>query len=823
MTDATRTTRFRFWLWLIKLVGVIVPRRLRADWQQEWEAELSYRETQLEQWDRLDWRNKFDLLWRSTAALWDALWLQQLRWEDEMVQDLRYAVRMLLQNKAFTLVAVLSLALGTGANTAMFSLVNAVLLKPLPFAEPQRLVMMWEDQTTAGSPQSDVAPANAVDWAAQQSTFDDIATLDWRTFDLTGDWEPENVVAYGVTYNLFPLLGVKPALGRNFRADEDKPGGANVTILSYGLWQRHYGGDSNIIGHDILLNGEQYTVVGVMPATFQFLHRYVRLWVPAALSEKQLADRKNHYITMVGRMKPGVTIAQARTDISVINQRIAREYPNEAQGLTSVIVPLHDHLVGEVRRPLLLLLSAVGFVLLITCANIVSLLLSRAAGRSKEMAIRTALGAGRARIVRQLLSESILLAALGGGLGLLIALLSFSLLRQLIPESMTATATLKIDLPVLGYAMIISLLTGIIFGLAPALHSSKVDLNKALKQGGGRTGLSAGGNRLRGAFVVIEVALALTLLVCAGLLIQTVSNLRGQYALLQPDKLLTLRTNLARYRYSEHYRRVAFYDQTIERLKTLPGVVSVGYATSVPLQSNGSVFFYIEGRAYQPGGAPDAIHRQVSAGYLQTIGIPIRQGRNFAESDNQQKMPVAIINETMARQNWPDENPLGRRFKLGTPNAPWLTIVGIAADVRQMSMEAPVKSEVYFPYKQISSHIWYAPRDLVIRTSGDPLSLTDAVRREIRAVDPDQPINNMATMEDLLVEETGPRRLGAILLSVYAGLALLLSSLGIYGVLSHFVAQQTPVSAATLADPAVPLKTIWREHATARARAESPH
>jgi putative ABC transport system permease protein len=710
-----------------------------------------------------------------------------------LLQDLRYGARMLLKKPGFTLIAIITLALGVGANTAIFSLVNVVLLKPLPFHEPERLVMLWEDAAAIGFPRADVAPANFVDWKAQQSTFDGMATLDWKSFDLTGDGEPQKVASYGVTANLFPLLGVQPTIGRNFSDDEDRPGAAKVTILSYGLWQQRYGGENSIVGRDIQINGDKYTVVGVMPAGFQFLQSYIGLWVPAALTPQQLADRENHYLTVVGRIKRGVTTEQAQADLATINERIARDYPDDAAGLASVIVPLREQLAGEVRQPLIVLLVAVGFVLLIACANIASLLLSRAAARRKEIAVRTALGASRARIVRQLLTESVLLAGTGGAVGLLVALWSFTLLRQLIPEGMTASASLKIDLPVLVYAMAISLLTGIVFGLVPALQASKTDLNQALKQGGGRTGLSAGGSKLRSAFVVAEVALALVLLVGAGLLIRTVFNLRGQYAVFQPEKLLTLRTGLASYKYGEHYKRVAFYDEVLERMQALPGVVAAGYTTSVPLQWKGGVNgFTIEGRPAAPGGFWNAIHRQISASYFQAIGIALRQGRYFDNGDNKQSMPVVIINETMAREYWADEDPIGKRFKLGLPSAPWVTIVGVVADVRQMGMDAPVKAEMYFPYRQITSHSWYAPRDLVIRTTGDPMKLASAVRQEIRAVDAEQPVSNIATMEELLTEETGSRRLGMILLSAYAGLALLLASLGIYGVLSYFVAQQTP-------------------------------
>jgi len=715
-------------------------------------------------------------------------------------QDLRYAGRILLKKPGFTFIAVVTLALGTGANTAIFSLVNTVLLKPLAFSEPERLMLVWEDASAIGFPMSDVAPANYVDWKAQQSTLEDMAALNWKDLNLTGDGDSERLIAHGVNANFFPLLGVQPALGRNFSADEDKPGAPKVAILGHGLWQRRYGGEPGVVGKDILLNGEEYSVVGVMPAGFQFLQGDVGVWVPIALNQYQLADRDNHYITVVARAKPGVSIEQAQTDIQRINERIAHDHPDDARNLKSTVVSLREQIAGKVRQPLIVLLVAVGIVVLIACANIASLLLSRAAGRRKEIAIRTALGASRARIMRQLLTESTLLAIAGGALGMLVALWSFTFLKQLIPDGMLLSSSLKIDLVVLAYATGVSLFAGIIFGLAPALQASRIDLNKALKQGGSRSTGGAGGHKLRGAFVVAEVALALVLLIGAGLMIRTVFNLRGQYSIFQPEKLLTLRTTLADIKYrdlsqyvaKEHVRRLAFNQQVLERVGALPDVVSVAYTTSVPLGwKGGATGFIIEGRQSDGGPSPNAIHRQVSASYFQTIGIGLRQGRYFTDSDNEQSAPVAIVNETLARSYWPNEDAVGKRFKLGVPNAPWLTIVGVVADVRQMGMDIPVKSEMYIPYRQISTHPWYGPRDLVVRTTGDPMRLVPAIREVVRAADPDQPISSVATMEERLTSETGSRRLGMILLSAYAGLALLLASLGIYGVLSYLVAQQT--------------------------------
>ena len=713
------------------------------------------------------------------------------------IQDVRYGLRGLWRQPAFTLVAVLSLALGIGANTAIFSLVNAVLFKPLPFREAERLVMLWENQTLIGASGDNVTPANYVDWKTQNQVLEDVAALTWQSFNLTGDGEPERISAYGATANFFPLLGVEPALGRNFLPEEDVLGAGKVVILSHGLWQRRYGGERDIVGRDILLNGEKYTVVGVTPAGFQFFPSTIGLWVPAALSSEQLALRNSNSLTVIGRLKPGVTVEQAQADIGAITERIANDYPDTSRGLQAQVVPLHEQLAGQSRGPLLMLLGAVGFVLLISCANIANLLLARAAGRRKEIAVRTALGASRARVVRQLLTESVLLAAIGGACGVLLAAWSFEFLKKLIPDGLALSASLKIDLTVALYALAASLLTGIAFGLAPALQASRIDLNEALKQGGGRAGLSAGGNRLRGVFVVAEVALALVLLVGAGLLMQTLFNLHNQLSLSEPEKLLTVRTILPQTKYGEHAKRVAFYDEVLERVKSQPGVVSVGYTTAVPLRwKGGANGFIADGPPPPPGVVFNALHRQVSSDYLQTMGIALREGRYIDEHDTKQSQPVVVVNETMARQFWPGESVLGKRIRFGLAeteaNDTWFTIAGVVEDVRDMGLDAPVKAEMYLPYRQMTGFTFYVPRDLVVRTSGDPKSLVAAVRQEIHAVDPDQPLSNIATMDEVLSTDTASRRVVMILLAAFAALALLLAVLGIYGVLAYFVAQHTP-------------------------------
>ncbi len=708
-------------------------------------------------------------------------------------QDVRYGIRMLAKSPAFTFFAVMVLALGIAANTAIFSLADAVLLRPLPYRNPDRLVIVWEDSSFIGFPENTPAPGNYKDWKAQNQSFEDMAAYRRSSLNLTGDGQPERLIAGRVTANLFSVLGVQPAMGRMFLPEDDKPGAPNVAVLSYGLWLRRFGSDASITGKTIRLNDQSFTVIGVMPRGVQFPDKQTDFWVAMQMTAEELASHDSHYLHVLARLKPRVTLKQANADLAGVAARLARQLPESNTNVGAYAVLLHKQMTGDLRDAIFILLGAVGFVLLIACANVANLQLARAAGREREMAVRLAMGASQFRLVRQLLTESLLLAGLAGGLGLLLSQWGMTFLARLIPAGFPGADQISLNTKVLVFTLLVSLATGILFGLAPAFRVRAMRLNESLKQGG-RTGAGATGGRTRDALVVAEVALALVLLTGAGLMIESFANLRSVDPGFRADHVLAMRTPLPYPRYQQLAKRNAFYDQVLERVSRIPGIVSAGYTTWLPLtNAGGTNGFIIEGRpAPKPGEVNDANVRMVSTDYARTIGMRLKAGRWLNDADGAESQPVVVINEAMARLFWPNENPLGKRFKFGGIESKfaWNTIVGIVGDVRQMGLDAPGRAELYMSYRQ-QQQPYFSPEYLALKTSGDPLQFANAVREQIWAVDPEQPVAAVMAMQDLVDDELAPRKIQADLLGAFAGLALLLASLGIYAVLTFRVTQRT--------------------------------
>jgi putative ABC transport system permease protein len=793
MTDVTRTTRFRFWLWLIRAIGVIVPRRLRADWRQEWEAELRYRETLLAEWDKLDWRNKIALLWHSLGALMDALWLQPKRLEEEVFQDLRYGARMLLKHPGASLIAVLTLSLGIGANTAIFSVVNAVMLRPLPYSEPERLVQVWVTNPGAARWGDWVSYPDFLNWREQNKVFDEIGACRPWPFNLTGTDTPEALFGTYVSADLFTVLGVRPILGRTFLAEEDQPGGNRVAVISHGLWQRRFGADPGLIGKSIQVDGQSRVVVGVMPHNFKFLWIGMpsgvenEIWIPHGPAS-ELQDRGSPNFRVVARLKRNVTVEQAQANMDAVARSVAEQNPGR-QGMGVKVISLQRKVTIDAQPALLLLSAAIGLVLLIACCNVANLLLAQGDARRHETAIRGALGASPARLVRQRLTESVLLGLLGGGAGLLLAILSIQSIIKLGPNIPRLDQT-SIDLRVLLAALSLSLVTGLLFGTIPALRSSRSNPNDALKQGGRGIAWRDGAS-LRSLLLVGEMALALMLLVGAGLLIRSFLKLQVVESGFDPTRVLKASIFLPEKQYPTSREQALFIRQVVERIQVLPEVEAVGASSVLPLYGSDNGYFMVEGPpATQPeNSVVDAVIPKISPDYFRTMRIRVLRGRPFTWGDDENSPEVAIVNEGMARRYWPVEDAIGKRLSIEVRDGKpvWRQIVGVVNDVKHDGLAASTRPQIYVPTMQLT----WPGAILAIRAKGDPAALADTIRRQVAAVSRNQPVRDIGTMEKALSDSVADRRFQMTMLVIFAVVALILSATGVYSVMAFVVARRT--------------------------------
>ncbi|HEY2109107.1 MAG TPA: ABC transporter permease [Candidatus Acidoferrales bacterium] len=706
-------------------------------------------------------------------------------------QDLIYGFRVLRKNPGFAIGAVVVLALGIGANTAIFSVVHAVLLRPLPYSDPGRIAMVYHvppQKSFPGMKIFAVSPANYLDWRKQSGVFDAMSIFHPTTMTLTGEDQPEAVQGIVVSSQFFQVLGVTPIQGRAFTAEEDTNGHGNVVVLSYPFWQSHFGADPKVIGKNLTFNGLPYSIIGVMPAHFHFFYQG-EYFVPLGWTDKDRAVRNNHNYLVIARLKRGVGLQQAQAEMNTISARLEQAYPEDDKGWGATIVPLREDLVGDVRPALLMLLGAVAFVLLIACANVANLVLAKTLGHRKEIAIRTALGASWQRVIQQTLAETLLLSAAGGALGLLVAHGGIALIVAFFGDKLPQTGPVGLETKVLGFTLGISILSGVLSGLAPAWRLARTNVNEALKQGTGRTDADSGGRATRNILVVCEVGMSLVLLIGAGLMIRTLWALHDVKPGIDPHNVLTFRVTLPREKYPKPEQQLNFYKQLVERVRSLPGVESAGTIDALPFTDDGSTEpVAIEGRpAVEFAMQPEVAVRTISPGYLSTLHIPLLAGRDFSESDSLDKPAAIVISESMAREFWPNEDPVGKRLTLSFFPEKIREVIGVAGDVKFRGLDSRKSlATVYVPLAQIT--FWN--QAMVVRTSGDTASASSAMGAAVHQQDPDQPLRDVRTMDDILADSLSQQRFSMLLLASFAGLALILAAVGIYSVLAYAVRQR---------------------------------
>ncbi len=716
--------------------------------------------------------------------------MNSLTFIESLWQDVRCGLRMLRKNAGFAMVAVLTLALGIGANTAIFSVIHAVLLSPLPYDHPDRITLVRESNPSKGFEQFSVSPPNYMDWKNAAGAFEQMASMSRGQFSYTGGAEPERLVGARVAASFFSVLGAQPELGRTFLPEDDVVGKAGVVVLSHGLWTQHFGSDPQVIGKSLTLDGESYRVIGVMRNGFQF-PRGVQLWLPSEFDERSLSPRARgaHYLTVIARLKPGASIDQAQAEMVAISKRLEQLYPGTNTGWTSKVVALNEATVGNIRPTLLVLFGAVGFLLLIACANVANLLLARATARQREIAIRFSLGASRLRIARQLLTESILLSGIACALGLLLAEWAMRALRTLPPSTLPRAESIGLDLPVLGFAAGVAVLTALLFGFAPALQITRGAPSETLKEGG-RTA-SAGRHGVRGALVVLETTLALVLLVGSGLLFKSFLRLQTVDPGFQSENILTANISLPKSKYSTDAQTIQFFDRVLERMQAVPDVKEAAVASGNPIDGSNLSFVFAtkELQALAPADQPSAGYYVVSPNYFHTLGIPLLVGRYFTQGDSAGSPRVAIISQAVAQRFFHDRSPIGQTIKIGVGagDPPWREIVGVVGDVKDDGLGEAATMTVYEPCTQ---QVW-SSMSLFLRSDSDPSHLASVLRSQVMSVDKDQPVAEVATGEQLMSQAVAQPQLRTLLLSLFAGLALVLASLGIYGVMSNMVAQRT--------------------------------